>query len=589
VARIPEVVSYHNNLYTSPTTLLLQDLWPVGVAMDIDDARPDVPGTVSDPVLADAGATDAALLPRRSVLAAGGAAGLGMTALVLPGAIAAASGPGTGGTVADEGSSEALATGANSTINAVLVRTNSPEQVIIGGSFTSYGGIGLGASGPEGPKTRLLALTTSGEIDTATSATFPQLNVVPHGLYEHTRLIGGTADRGLLILHNTTENGTTPSATEEEYSGRFLIRLKNDGSLDTAFNANVPLMGRTHKSATAPESNSQFNTIALFSRPVKAVVRTDGTNAGKILLVGGFNEVADPVNAQATLKQSTRLKRFGLLQLNADGTLDTAFAPDWGDNSDDLFSASTIRYPDGTDVTVGADGDIIFTGRASSFQGVVVGPTERRFIILASGSTGQRIATTFNDTYASETFEEQSPLPADAVAVTSDGSLIVVGRELEGFVGPTADGRDDSSWTSLRCFAPTSEGASAYALQSSLTTFAPRSDGRATASEFERVTGLAPRLFRVGTDSFVLTVNDGDTERNRHFRVTYVAEADPSLTVVNLGAGTALPNSSSPTVLGFAPLRSGRLVAVGSFTTINGVARNRIAFLEPNGGVTPID
>jgi hypothetical protein len=551
--------------------------------------------TVPDGSTDDHAATVGALLPRRRVLAAGGAAGLGMTALVLPGAAAASSESLPGGT-GTEGSSDALDSGANSTINAVLVRTNSPEQIIIGGFFSAYGGTTLG--GEDGLKTRLLALTPTGEINTTVSATFPQLSVVPFGLYAHTRTIDGTEDRGLLILHGTLVNGTAPTGpdatAEEEYSGRFLIRLKNDGSLDEAFNANVPLMGRTHKGEDPPTLLSwQVGDIASSVRPKQVAVRTDGANAGKILLAGGFNEVADPADNRGTLKLSTRLKRFGLLQLNADGTLDTGFAPDWGNNGADVFSSQTVMFPEGIDVAVDADSNIIFA--AGSIFGIrdVTGTTfaDRRYLVLASGSTGVRIATTFNDT-APNQYDTQTPLKADAVALTDDGSLLVIARETDGFTGSADDGLNNSSWVSVRCYSRTPDGAAKYTLQSSLTTFVPRHDGKATPNPAVGSTpGQQPRLFRTGPNTFILsTPLVDDTPSSGHRRITYTGGATPSLTAVKLGVGTSTLTNSFGTfaapILGSAKLASGRLVAVGGFTTINTVERNRITFLEPDGTVT---
>jgi len=283
-------------------------------------------------------------LARRRVLAAGGALGLGVSALALPSSSAAASPPPLGSDADPDDDEEAIrARGANGPIFHAITRTNSPEHVLIVGAFTAYDDIVLGSGNSFKP--RILALSADGAIDATRSAAFaqPPVSSPLRGVVEHTRTIGGVTDRGLLIRHGALVVGefVFEPTTQTEFSGRFLYRLKADGSLDTEFNANVPLMGRSKKSGIGDATSFPGIVIAQVEPRVMRV-QSDGA----ILLSGGFNEVAGSA-AQSTLADvnGTRLSRVGALRLNPDGSLDTGWSPGIGDPElDDATIAATDDF-----------------------------------------------------------------------------------------------------------------------------------------------------------------------------------------------------------------------------------------------------
>jgi len=131
---------------------------------------------------------------------------------------------------------------------------------------------------------------------------------------------------GAVVAVGTRSGSPSPAA--------LVVRVAADGTPDTDFNSNVPTIAGGG-----------------FNQAWDVLVRTDGVNAGKILISGDFTTATPP--------SGSALPRVALLQLNADGTLDTGFAPDWTRTG---YVAGALGAPVGRTLLVLPDGDIILGG-----------------------------------------------------------------------------------------------------------------------------------------------------------------------------------------------------------------------------------
>lgn len=322
-----------------------------------------------------------------------------------------------------------------------------------------------------------------------------------------------------------------------------IARLNSDGSLDGTFD---------------PRAGVGNGTVFAVS------AQTDG----KILIVGEF----------ATFDN---ISRNNVARLNADGSLDTAFAPASGANG-------VIRA-----VAAQPDGKILIGGDFTSFDGTACSRVAR---LNENGS----LDTEFSDT----------AMNLDAIvlalALQPDGKILIGGRfeQIHGFLIPklarlNSDGTRDESFYSPFFAAP------AYEVRA--LTLQPDGKILAGGSLFQLMAvggWVESRVARLNADgssdtTFVNaipgpndTVNavallpDGNvliggvftqisgTARNRTARL----HADGSLdTTLNPGTG------ANADVYAVAPQINGRMLIGGAFTEFNGVPRNYIATLLPDG------
>jgi uncharacterized delta-60 repeat protein len=277
-------------------------------------------------------------------------------------------------------------------------------QVLIGGTFTSFGGV-TGAN-------YLVRLNTDGSVDTTFTPSYlnGQVNsiaVQADGRY----LIGGNfqdildskqisflarintdgtldpsfqpspnlevqsiavqSDGKILVggYFTSMETATTSSTTVRNY----MARINADGSLDTSFN---------------PNFNGNVNNIQLLS--------------GGQMLVGGTFTTVDP-NLSTTINDYT-----GLVRLNSDGTLDTKFNP----------------QPSGPvdTIAIQADGKYIIGGNFSSFQ-----PNVSTSTIAPAIVTTGTLARLNTDGSVDTSFEPHPNGQVYSVALTPSGQILVVG------------------------------------------------------------------------------------------------------------------------------------------------------------------
>jgi hypothetical protein len=241
---------------------------------------------------------------RRDVLRGGAIAGAaGLTSLVLPAAAAHAS-----PSVGLEGD-DATTAGFDSGFVSAMARhdVGGVDGLVLSGSYIP--------DADDGFPSRLTRIVPTDVFDTAFDA-------------KTSALMAGHRANSIAVQ---PDGAIVAVGARSGSASAVVVRVAADGTPDTDFNSNVP-------------------TIAggMFNQAWDVLVRTDGTNVGKILIAGDFT-TANPPGGSAPPPV-----RVALLQLNADGTLDTGFVPDW--------TAGAAGAPTGRTLLVLPDGDIILGG-----------------------------------------------------------------------------------------------------------------------------------------------------------------------------------------------------------------------------------
>ncbi len=181
---------------------------------------------------------------------------------------------------------------------------------------------------------------------------------------------------------------------------KYLCRINADGSLDTAFQANLGA------SVSSAGGAADINDILVLTN-------------GQILIAGDFTTV-------------NGVSRVGVARLNSDGTLDTGFLPGGGG-----VGGSPLRY--GYDLSLQPDGKILLGGGFTSYLGTLR-PSVARL------NTDGTLDTSFNPAFS-------SGFAVNSVAAQSDGKIYVggtftnwAGVKTPGIVRLNSDGSLDGSF-----------------------------------------------------------------------------------------------------------------------------------------------
>lgn len=357
--------------------------------------------------------------------------------------------------------------------------------------------------------------------------------------------IGGiTGDVQTIVLLSSGKiliAGTFSITTSGGHVASRLARLNSDGSVDTDFNI-----------GTGPNSNAMVRAIQVLSD-------------GKILIGGDFTSF----NGTA---------RNRIARLNENGGLDATFDP--GSGAD-----NTVRA-----IAVQSDGKVLIGG---NFTSVNENSRARIARLNADGSfdSGFTIGTGFNNT-------------VQQIVVQNDGKIVVVGN-LTSFNSTTRGGiaRLNQNGSLDTSFAPsngTNNPVQSVAIQSdgkyiiggNFTTYNgvanPRnyiarvnSDG-SIDSGFNPQPGSSSFVYQVGiqSDGKIIAVGQFDSfnavGRNSIARVNTNGSLDLSFFPATGVNGIIWTTVVQP---------DGKILIGGEFTLYNGISRNRIARLHPDGSL----
>lgn len=479
-------------------------------------------------------------------------------------------------------------------------------KVLVAGSFTSFNG---------SPVERLVRLEANGQIDTSfatTTAANGQINdmalqadgkLLISGAFStyktvpRSRLARVNPDGSLDTTFVPSVDGASPlEAVTVTRSGRILIggnftsygsiprvriaRLLDDGSLDNTFDPGVG------PDQSVTQIQELTNGKVMIAGSFITVSGTSQSSLARLNANGSLDTAFDSSTVEYSLRRTlvlagnrvyTNVSR-GVIAVNGQGKVDAAFGAERGANSEVgavaqhadgkvVIAGSFTAYegqsrahvarllPNGrldlsfnpgvgasdftTCVAVQSDGKILLGGAFNSFAGVSCG----RYVRLNPNGTvdaGFSISPGAND-------------DVTGIAVQADGKILIIGtfsdvqgHPRSGIARLNANGSLDSTFTPGTGFS--GGRAAAVAIQS---------DGK------------------VVVGGFFSSYNG--TGRNGIARLLNTGAIDPSF---NPGTGT-----SGGGIQSLALQANGSILIAGSFTSYNGVGRNRVARVISTGGL----
>ena len=521
-------------------------------------------------------------------------------------------------------------TNPNGQVGALVLQADG--KVLIGGNFTSLNhivttitpGAAVGtttATTADGSATTTTTVSTSGGVTTTDKSTnyfrgyLARLNTdgtvdtFNPGASSTVSSIVLQSDGKILLAGAFT--AFTPSSGSSSTSQSFIARLKADGTLDTAF---TPLV------------NARATALALQSD-------------GKIIVGGQFTLFQPPGDTSTTVNgvvTSTAITRNRLIRLNADGTLDAAYAP----NVIDGVVLALALQSDGRLVVGGSfkgiqsAGDATWTLRKYAARLGTDGKLDLTFNLDLSEANGNRVDSLALQSIVTAGVTEQkillggsfvslAPIGAPAVIPANHYVRINANGTLDRAFNPGTGGssggsiaamalQSDGKIVAVGAFADiggtrttnvarfNAEGAADTSFASSLDADGPiaavlhRSDTASVATQGNGLawlnrdgslrTAFAPSVRLTGTIRAVVTQPDGRVLLGGSF--TNPAGTTGSH-LVRIAADGTLDTSFSPapnagvTAITLQP--DGKILVAGSFSAIAGATRNFIARLNANG------
>jgi uncharacterized delta-60 repeat protein len=455
--------------------------------------------------------------------------------------------------------------GANNAVNVIAVQPDG--KILIGGFFSTYNGTG---------RNHIARLNSDGSPDTSFN---PGV-----GANNYVQAIALQADGKILIGGAFT--------TYNAVGRNRVARLNTDGSLDTSFDPGAGANGSVNVIAVQPDGKiligGFFSTYNGTGRNHIARLNSDGSLDTDFLTTGaGANNGVQAVAVQLDGKiliggnftTYNGTTRNYITRLNANGSLDTGFNP--GSGTNDTVEALALQ-PDGKILIGGffstyngirrnhiarlnSDGSLdtnflsTGTGANSTVYTIVVQPDGKiliaGFFSTYNGTTRNYIAR-LNPNGSLDTGFLSTGTAANstvqAIALQADGKILIGGFfstyngvARNGIARLNADGSLD---TNFNPGSGTNNTVNALALQA---------DGK---------------IFIGGS----FTSFNG-VERNRVARLNSDGSLDTSFLSSNSGANA--------TVNALAVQADGKVLIGGAFEAYNGVGRNRIARLNPDGSL----
>jgi uncharacterized delta-60 repeat protein len=450
--------------------------------------------------------------------------------------------------------------GANNIVNVSVIQPDG--KVLIGGTFTSYGGFA---------RNRIARLNADGSLDTSF-------------------VVGTGADSPVNAIAVLTDGKILIGGTFSSYNGtgrNRIARLNPDGSIDASFNPGSGVFGGVNTLLVLPDGKiligGEFTSYN--GTPINRIARlnSDGSLDMSFNPGTGANNIVLAIALQADGKciiggsftAYDGISRIRIARINTDGSLDTGFTPGAGTNGD-------VRS-----LAVQADERILLGGGFSTYNG-----SSRTGI--ARVNTDGSLDASFNTILNFSDFRSLA-LQADEKIVIGGGFAQVNNTPRLRVARLNTDGSLDMSFDPGEGLNNTLLG---FALQPDekivmvgwFTYYdgTPRSrvvralpDG-SIDPDFNKATGANSNVFctLLQPDGKILISGDllsyNDTARARIARLNADGSLDNSF---NPGTG------ANSTIAAMALQPDGKIVIGGLFTNFDGVTRNRIARLNADGSL----
>jgi uncharacterized delta-60 repeat protein len=467
--------------------------------------------------------------------------------------------------------SVAMGSGFDSSVTAIAIQ--SDDKIICGGTFTSYNGT---------TRNRIIRLNVDGSLDSSFNVgTGFNINVNAIAIQSDGKIIcGGTF---------TSYNGTTINR---------IIRLNVDGSLDSSFNVGIGFSSTVNSIAIQSDGKiicgGTFTSYNGTTRNRIVRLNSDGSLDSTFSVGSGFN--AGTVNSIAiqsdgkiicggTFTSYNGTTRNRIVRLNSDGSLDSTFSVGSG------FNTGTVNS-----IAIQSDDKIICGGTFTSYNGT----TRNRIIRLnvdGSLDSSFNVGIGFSST-------------VNSIAIQSDGKIICGGgfgsyngTMLRRVVRLNSDGNLDLT------FFPGPD----FGLSNTVNRIVIQSDGKI-------IFGGTFTSFSFGYYYGIYSINSYGIRNYYYSHVeissvyALVRQVDGKIVCggsfesYNIGlstayvfgivrfnsdgivdssfnAGSGLDINNGGQILSLAIQSDGKIICAGGFSTFNGISREDIVRLNPDGSV----
>jgi uncharacterized delta-60 repeat protein len=466
-------------------------------------------------------------------------------------------------------SSFATAGGADQTIRTISVQPDG--KVIASGFMLTFGGF---------PANGIIRLNPNGSVDQSFNVAGTDSVIIAHALQPDGKvMIGGSFS-------------TIAGATRH-----CIARLNADGSNDATFNPGTGVGGATivNDITVLPDGKAILNgTFTAYNGSANGGlirINADGSFDAPLALtssaVGNIQALAvypgNKVMVGGTFSIVGNTPRANVARLNADGTNDASFDPGMAANS--IVQSFAVQ----------PDGKIIVGGSFTTFNGA----TANRIVRLNENGS---IDSSFNTGTGMNGSLDVMLLMADGKLMVAGGFTQINGTVVNRIARLNSDGSIDGTFTA-------GTGMNGTVKQIDLLP-----DGKfLLGGQFTTYNGITRnRMARIGADGALDTTFDPGTGPNNivnGFAVhpdgkiviggsfTAVAgvtkaklarlNADGTLDTTFDIAGTGPGPGTGPAVTKVMAVENGKTIVTGAFGTFNGLVKNRLMRVNPNGTIDP--
>ena len=509
-----------------------------------------------------------------------------------------------------------VGTGTNNTVVAITLQSDG--KILIGGNFAAYNGTlspRLARINPDGTFDNTFIVSNGADQTVMSIVVQPDNKILVSGFFIS---FGGVAKNGITRLEPNGSNDQTFNVEGQDavvtsvalqqdgkmiVGGSFsqiagaarpcLARLNSDGTNDPTFNPGSGIGPQVINKVSLHADgkavvNGSFMTYNGTANGGSVRINSDGTHdtnlASASAMVGNLHALAPQADGKIIVGGSFTTvggtSRLNIARLNANGTNDATFNPGSGANSPVYATA------------VQPDGKIVIGGNFTVYNGVTVNRIVR---VNVDGSVDQTFATGS----AMNNAVESLALQADGKVLVGGGFTTFNGATVNRLVRLNTDGTLDTTFVT------------GTALNGVPRAIVVQPDNKILiGGQFTTYNGTARnRIARINTDGTLdTTLDPGTGAANVVNSVALQADGKiviggsfvsvngtPKAKIARLNSNGSLDTSfdsgtgpgpgTASEITRLLPVENGKTLAAGNFTTFSGSIKNRIVRLNPNGSV----